>query len=167
MDDVLQRVSDTVTNQPITITVDVKDRSRLDVLLRRNKIRVFEVSQITLGNLIRISKLLREIDVNEFKSITKETILDSNYSLMERHGHCLAKIVATALHNRKNGAPVELIEFIEANFTASELLNVLSVVLKQMDVASFMSTIISIRGLSILENQGANVKSVNGKEVSL
>lgn len=166
MEDVLKLVSDTVTNQPVTITVDVKDRTRLDRIFNRNKVRVFQVTQITLGNLIRISKLLRDIDVSDFKNMNKDNILDSNYALMDRYGHTLARIVATALNNRKDQPGEDLIRFIEANFTSSELLNVLSVVLKQMDVASFMSTIISIRGLSILENQSANVTNANGKEVS-
>ncbi len=166
MDDIIKRVSDTVTDQPVIITVDIKDRSWMDKLLKRNPVKIFEVKQITLGNLIRISKLLRGIDVGEFNKISQQNILDSNFNLMEQYGHTLAEIVATALHNKKDPPEQHLVAFIENNFTARELLNVLSVVLRQMDVASFMSTIISIKGLSILENPGANVTNANGKEVS-
>lgn len=152
MNDVLKKVSDTVSNEPIIITVDIKPGKWWQF---KQKKKVFSITNITLGSLIHIGGLLVSIDKSVFDP---KNLLESNYKAMDKYGHTLAEIVAIAIHNKKGGPSRSLITFVETNFTAIELYNVMGVVIKQMDVSSFMSTIISAKGLNILESQDVNVK---------
>lgn len=170
MNEILEKVSDTVTNEPVKVTVDIKPQNKWDKFLRWVKVsppmKTFYISQITLGNLIRISKLLTSIDSSIFNPKNNDNILNNVYKAMEDHGHSLAVIVAISLYNKKDMPDKSLIEFVETNFTAKEILSVVSVVIKQMDVTSFMTTIISVKGINILESQTASVTNANGNEVS-
>lgn len=167
MNDILQKVADTVTNEPVVVTVDIKPQGWWDRFKFKWKlsspVKTFSIHQITLGNLIRISKLLTAIDS---KIYDPKQLLESNYQAMEKYGNSLAVVVAIALHNKKEMPGKSQIEFVETNFTAIEILSVLTVVIKQMDIKSFMTTIISVKGINILENRLASVITANGNEVS-
>lgn len=170
MSEILDKVADTVTNEPVKITVDIKPQGRWDKFLRLLRVnppmKTFYITQITLGNLIRISKLLTSIDSSIFNPKNNDNILDNVYHAMEKHGNALAVIVAISLYNKKDMPEKSLITFVETNFTAKEILSVVSVVIRQMDVTSFMTTIISVKGINILESQNVSVTNANGKEVS-
>jgi len=80
----------------------------------------------------------------------------------------MASVVALAIRNCDTPADTRLVNFILRNFTTKELMGVLAIVVKQMDLTSFMSSIISVKGLNVLANQDhAPVTSVNGTGVSL
>lgn len=168
MNDVINKVSDTLTGEPVLITVDVTPKNFLYKLWygKRKRKKVFTIHLITPGNMIRISKLLNSIDNSLYDLKENGNILDSNWQAIEKYTKVLVEITAIAITNKKEMPPKSLIDFIEYNFTAAELYSVLAVVIKQMDVASFMSTIISVKGLNILVNQDASVRNANGIGVS-
>lgn len=165
----LKKVSDVTVERPVQITVDVNPQGRLHRILQRwgilPKKRVFELGQIKLGTLIRISRYLLEI---EMTIPDRNNLLEVNYKAIDEHGEKLAIIIAMAIQNSKADVSKKLVMFIMQNFTTKELFGVLSIVVQQMDLTSFMSSIISIKGMNVLATgKPANAQSVNGNEVSL
>lgn len=153
----LDQVADTITDKPVILTVDVLRQGYLHGLLQKfgiiPKQKVFEVKQITLGNLARISKLLLEVDV-EFKDGDKWT--EQVYQAMVNHGERLANIAAIALYNRKAYPPQSLVGFVQTNFTAKELLGVFNIIVNQMNVGNFILSIVSIKGANVLQTSQQN-----------
>ena len=118
--------------------------------------RTYNIKPATLGTMIRISKLLLEIEIESLK--TNTSALDANYKLYDQHGEHLAQVVAIAIQNNKEQPDKKLVRFLQNNLTGKELFSITQVVVKQLDVLSFMSTIISIRGVSLL-NPGGTIAS--------
>lgn len=151
--DALSNVSDTLLQEVVKLEIDVKPTGQFHAWLQAKglapKKRVFEMRPAVLGTLHRISKLLLSVDLN----IDKEAMLESNYRLMEQHGETIALVCATALSNTKVPPSSRLVDFLLYNLTSKELLSLLSIVLKQMDISSFMISITSMRGLSVLERK--------------
>jgi hypothetical protein len=107
--------------------------------------KVFSINQTTLGNLIRMSALLVEMG-GDLKQIAANP-----YETIEKFTPHMVRMVAISLYNRKNEPPMKLYRFVEDNVTAKEMLGLMGVLLSQMNVTSFISTIILTRGLNVLE----------------
>jgi hypothetical protein len=149
MENVLKQVSDAVTDKPVTVTITVKPNGRLHKLLQKHRIaareRVFSVTQTRLGNLERISKLLVDMGGN------LSEMASNPYDAISKFTPHLVGIVAIGLYNRKEEPPDSLYRFIEENVTPREMLGIVGVLLSQMNVTGFISTIILTRGLNVLE----------------
>ena len=152
MNKTLERAADTILEEPVKLEVDNNPQNKAEELLQKwgilPKKKTFYIKNITLRNLIRVSKLLLSIEPGTFD---RENILDSNYKAMGKHSETVAKIVAIALHNKRSEPSSRLVSFIMDQFTAKELEGVLGIVIKQMSVTDFMKSIISVRGLNLLE----------------
>jgi len=154
--DAFRRVSTTVNQDPTEITVVISPINKIHEKLQDIKLlsklftkqRSFLIYPLKMGSLLKISTLLLSIDKD---ILDKNNLLDSNYKAVQQHSKTLCKIIAIAIHNRKSDPPAALVNLIMQQFAPSAILSVLMVVLKAMDVSSFMSCIISIRGLNILE----------------
>jgi hypothetical protein len=153
-ENILEKVADTVLEKPVVIEVDVAG-----TWYKKAHKATFELKPINLGSLIKISKLLLSID----DKINSQDWLNSSYSTMEKHGYSIAKVIAIAIHNRKSDPPASLVNLVLHNFTSKELLSTLAIVLKQMGVSHFISSIVSMKGLNILEaspkEQGSSIAS--------
>ena len=172
----LARVSETTLQEPVSLSVDIFPGSAWQRKLQQwgwiPKQRVFTIRPIYLGTLVRISKLLLSIEFNlpdgSKDPLKAGQLLDTNYQAILQHSHTLASIVALAIQNNDKEPDRQLVAFVLRYFTTQEMMGVLGLVLKQMDLSSFMSSIISVRGLNVLENQTvAPAISANGQEVSL
>lgn len=160
--EVLKQVSDTALESSINLRVDVAPVNRLHKLLQKAgilpRVKSFDMRPICLGSLIRISKLLVDI---EFVMPGKDEpnrngkILQANYDTILKHTGAMIDIVAIAINNNDKPAPDKLKRFIQRNFTTKEMQGVLATVLQQMDLTSFMTSIISIKGLNVLESPTA------------
>lgn len=156
----LQQTADAILQTGVTITVDVQARTWYERLLQKWKLqkskRVFVVKPLVLGSLVRISKLLLSIDNS---LLTKELLdekqkfqlLNVNYDLMQKHSEAMARIMAIAVTNSKAEPSEQLVNFFLYNLTPAELRKVFGVVVMQLDVVGFTSSIISVRGLNVLE----------------
>lgn len=171
----LEQVSDATLAQPITITVDVFPQTKVQRLLQHwgiaPKKKGFVLHPICLGSLIKISKIILGIELKLPDSkgeYTNGNLLNANYEAIEKHGGSLAQIIAVAIQNNKHPVNEKMVRFILQNFTTKEMMGVLSLVLKQMDLTNFMSSIILVRGLNVLDSQTiAPVSLAKENEMSL
>jgi hypothetical protein len=150
---VLSAVADTILDKAVRVDVEILNPrwwERIGIKFGWLSVkRTFHIKPATLGNMIRLSRILLGIEVDAYRS--SQTALDANYQVYDKHGNALAKVIATAIANSKKGPSKRLINFVQENLTAKELVTISSIVVKQLDVVSFMTTIISIRGVSLLK----------------
>lgn len=164
---ILSSVADMVTQQPVELEVDIAPRNRMHAVLQQwgilPKKKVLVIRPIYYGTLIRISQLLLGIDMSKYDI---SHVHESNYTIIRDHGIAIATIIAEAIHNRRSAAPERLVSFIMDNFTNKELLSTLLIVLQQMNIKDFMTSIISVRGMNVLERKTASAKIAENNEVS-
>jgi hypothetical protein len=158
--EVLSSATHTLIDKPITIEIDIVNPTLLDrikFIFGAPRVRKFELRPIVAGNLIRISDLLLSVDVKFF--VNEGQILNENYTAMSKHAKTMARVLAIGLHGKESEPPESLVKFILANFSASEMRTVISYVIKQMNVAGFMNTIISAVGMSPMKDPGEIIAS--------
>lgn len=115
----------------------------------REKIHEFELKPLCLGSLIKISKIILKIDPELFKN--EFSIQELTFHFSDTLGRDISRIVAIAIVNSKDDPTEELIDLIENNLTSNQLLQVFKHILELMDVSSFMSSIILIKGTNLLK----------------
>lgn len=175
MKELLEKVTDAALDEPIRISVDVIPQNWWQKKLQQWNIwpkkKTYPLKPLYFGTLIRIAKILLSIQwkMPEGKDHQSANLLEMNFTALQNHSHHLAEIVALAITNTHQPPNKKLVYFILQNFTPKEMMGVLSIVLKQMDLSSFMISITSVKGLNVLETPVAPVKTVSqsGKEVSL
>lgn len=167
MNDILTKAADVTTDKPVELEVDILPRNIIHRQLQKWKLlptkRRFSITGTTYGNLIRISKLLLSIDM---KVYDLKNVLESNYLAISQNAETIAKVVAVAVHNKRSEPPASLARFILFNFSSNEMVATLGIVLKQMNITGFMTSIISVRGLNVLESGIASVRNANENEMS-
>jgi hypothetical protein len=150
----LQAVAENILQLPVKIAVKKKATGGIAAFLHKCRLlsdeKVFLIHPITLGNMIRISRLLLQVDPEAYN---QEKLIDSNYKIIEQYGETIATVIATAIHNQREEPPRSLVRFIMYHFTAWDLMRVLVIVVQQMDLSNFMHTIISIRNMNIIESK--------------
>lgn len=153
MKEVLSAVAKTVNQEPSIIDVDVKPSNSVHRLLQQWKIlpatKTYTIHPVTLGTLVRISEYLLSVDMTVADI---NNILNSTYEIIQKNGRIVARILALAIHNKKKKPSEKMVDFIYEHFTCRELVDVMQIVFKQMDVTSFTSTIVSMKGMSVLES---------------
>jgi hypothetical protein len=150
--EVLSTVPGTYLEKPITLEVDIAPVSKWHAFLQRRGWSLikqrYEIRPIYLGSLVKISELLLKIE---------DGVLDSNnplgttYMVATKHSEDLARIIAIAIVNREKDPPESLVRRIKHNFTCTDLVKCLEIVLQQMNITGFMRSIISVRGMNLLK----------------
>ena len=109
----------------------------------------FVIYPIKLGTLILISKEILSIDVGPAVS-EKDDAIDIVIRNIASNTDKLVKIIAIAITN--SPADTSRLEaFIRKNMTPKEMYSILKIVISQMDVKDFLSSIMSVRGMSLLK----------------
>lgn len=153
--EVLASEVDAIVEKPTTIEIDIvcpKPTDRLKFLLGFPRKRIFQLRPLVLGNLARISQRLLKVDMPLLDG--SGNLLVSNYEAMSAHSEALAEIVAIGLTNGRHEPKKSLTNFLMENMTSAELLTVVSHIIRMMDIGSFMNTIISAKGMSLLNPEG-------------
>lgn len=149
--DSLKQTAEVILEEPTILQIDVKPTGRVHSLLQKYnwlpRQRRFKIKPINTGTVIKISKIFVRIDTSIYKKVN---LNDGNLQIMAMHGEDLARIIAYAIVNRERSPSKWLIKFILNNFSAKEVLAVLAIVLKQMDLENFMKSIISVKGINVL-----------------
>lgn len=149
----LSKVADTITSKPASFEIIFIPQNKLHAWLIKKKIlpgkKTFEIKPIVLGNLLRISKLLLTIQGSKGSD---KSLLDQAYNLVRDHTETVVEIIAIAIQNNKYEPAAKLKRQIAENLTPKEVLHLVSAVLQQLDLTNFISSIISIRGLNVLDS---------------
>jgi hypothetical protein len=152
--DLLKKVSNTVTQEPVEITVNVDPTSWLHEKGQKYlpkyfpKQVIYNIYPAKMGTMLRISSLVLSIDKDLFTSGNK---IAANMEAISKHAKTLCKIIALAIYNREERPPARMVNTIMEQFSPEAIFKVVLIVLQSMNLDSFMSSIIFIRGLNLLE----------------
>jgi hypothetical protein len=149
--DTITNVVNAFTERKVCFDVKIKGKG-LSQRLRNigviSKTRKFVIRPLTIGTMTRISELILRIDQDAFKS---GDTLTAFHTLISSNSKTQAYIIALAITNSKEKPHNDLVEFLLYNLTAKELEALVAHVVDSMDIESFINSIISIRGINILE----------------
>lgn len=147
----LKETANAILDEPINISITTEKRSWFRPWKKTTVKKDFQLKPLCIGSLVRISKITLEIDPD---LVSKGmSMLDMAYVSANAHGRNLARIVAIALTNSRQDPPESLVDLIESNVTSQQLLQIYMEIIKQMDVTPFMTSIVSIRGINLLERK--------------
>lgn len=169
----LTATADAILQEPVMLTVATPPANRWQRLLNslhlRSDQRSFTIRPLYNGSVLRVSRLLLSMD----KSLltrealeNKDKFLNTAYELMGKHAEDLARIVAIAVTNEEKVPAQKLVDFFLFHMTPKDMLQVIQVVVSQMNPSDFIASIISVRGLSVLEEKAAPVSSAGMNPVS-
>lgn len=157
MNEELKNVSKAILEEPVILEMSIAAQNRRQKYLQKwgwfPKQKELAFHPVKLGSLIKISGIMVGLGTDLFDM---ENLLESNYKLIHEHGYEVAKVIAIAVVNSEKDPSDRLIRLILHNLSAKELAGILSIVLKQMDVSSFMKSIISIKGMNLLQKMSPN-----------
>lgn len=164
---VLADVADTLTDQPTILTVDILYPNRLQKFLMflrlMNRYKTFELRAACLGTMIRVSKLMLNIDPECFRE--KDSFLRANWQVMQDSGRDLCRIIAIAVKNGKNLPTEKEVDFFVNNLTSQEVKGIINIILSKINVSDFMISIVSVTGMDILQKREKPVTNlINPKE---
>lgn len=146
---ILEQVPSTVFQEGVDFFIDVNNPGILHRLGLKRKSRYFTIKPIFLGTLTAISGEILQMGILDKKNL-EENPFDFSLEQVVKHREKLINIIALAIHNKPGNPPKELMKFLEHNLTVNEMLQVLNIVIRQMDVSNFIKSIISLRGMSLL-----------------
>lgn len=146
--DIQKKAAATITGKTKKVTMRVNRIGWLHRLGLIPKEKTFEIRPITAGNLIRISALLIDLGVE----VDTQDFWGESLKAVTNNTEDLVKVCAYAIHNDKSEPPQKLIDFILYNASAETLSKILLIVVKQLNVKDFMSSIISIKGVSLMKS---------------
>lgn len=150
----LKKVVDAAVQEPIGFRIHIKPKNKFHRWLQSKGIvpatKHFEISPLSLGTCMRISKIL--VDVQMMNRGTMDEIIASFQNNSER----LAEIVAIAVVNSKTLPSQKLVHFFLYKLSPDELKSLVEIVIDQMKLEAFMITIVSVKGLNVLQTTSPN-----------
>jgi hypothetical protein len=152
---------DAVLQEGIDFYITIDRPGLLRRLLRRTS-HYFIIRPLFLGTLLRISRIMADMKLPE--QIKRADWMDSGIDLMANETEHLLDIVSLAIHNREGTPDKKIKKLLRNNVTPVELLALVSYVINQMNVQDFMKSIISVKGMSLI-NDGGQIARQPEKEV--
>ena len=152
---------DAVLQEGIDFYVTIEHPNVIRRLLRKTE-RHFVIKPLYLGTLLRISRIM--VDMKLPEQVGRGDWMDQGVKLMAGQTEQLLDIVSLAIHNREGNPDKRIKKLLRENVTPVELLALVSYVINQMNVQDFMKSIISIKGMSLI-NDGGQIARHPEKEV--
>lgn len=150
--EVQKRAAEALTQKGEEITIVVDDRDIWHKLKLKPTKKTFIIRPLSLATLQRISSSLLELGFD----MNANNMWEESLKAMNGSSVALAQIIALVIWNKKQLPPRWLFEMIYYNVSPDEMFEILVVVLKQMKVKDFITSIMSVRGMS-LTNQGSSI----------
>ncbi len=155
--EILIKVADTIDEQTVKISIQTVKEKKIPFIGiktgQKTLKKSYQIKGSTLRTMVRISKLLLTMETGPKPD---NNYLEWLFANIADNGYKLAQCVATAIHNQKSETPKKLIEELYDNFTAEDLFKVVQAVIDKLNVVPFLSTIASVRTISIIQPESAS-----------
>ncbi|GAI76008.1 unnamed protein product, partial [marine sediment metagenome] len=106
------------------------------------------------------SKILLDLDTDELVGAMKNegkeiNLLDLGAKNIIENKDKMIKMIAYGIVNSEKEPSKRLIKFLNENLTAKEGLKLMTVIVQQMDVNPFLASLVSIKGMNLLQTKKA------------
>lgn len=140
----LKETADLLTEEKVGFFINENYRDHF--FRKKTRKHHYEIGPLNLFTMIRISKEVLNID----KSLFNKKLIPASMDSLAKHGESLIKIVAYSVLNADEKPSKKLMGDISL-LNAIELVEVVGAILKQMNLQPFMTSIISISGVNLIE----------------
>lgn len=153
-----QDAIDSILEKGVDFTITIQNKNILNKLNLIPPERKFVIYPIKMGTLLKISKILLDLNTDELvgamKSEGKEiNILDLGAKNIVENKDKLIKMIAYGIVNSEKEPSKRLIRFLNENLTAKEGLKLMTLIVQQMDVNPFLASLVSIKGMNLLQTK--------------
>ena len=155
---VKQEAIDSILEKGVDFTITIQNKSILNKLHLAPTERKFVIYPIKMGALLKISKILLDLDTEELVGAMKNegkevNILDLGAKNIVENKDKLVKMIAYGIVNSEKEPSKKLIKFLNDNLTAKEGLKLMTLVIQQMDVSPFLASLVSLKGMNLLASK--------------
>lgn len=149
---------DSILEKGVDFTITVQNKNILNKLHLKPTERKFVIYPIKMGTLLKISKILLDLDTDELEGVMKRegkevNILDLGAKNIIENKDKLIMMIAYGITNSEKEPPKSLIRFLNENLTAKEGLKILTLVVQQMNVSPFLASLASVKGMNLLQTK--------------
>lgn len=153
-----QDAIDSILEKGVDFTITIQNKNILNKLNLTPSKRKFVIFPIKMGTLLKISKILLDLDTDELvgamKNEDKEiNLLDLGAKNIIENKDKMIKMIAYGIVNSEKEPSKNLIKFLNENLTAKEGLKLMTVIVQQMDVNPFLASLVSIKGMNLLQTK--------------
>jgi len=153
-----QDAIDSILEKGVDFTIKIQNKNVFHKLQLNPSERKFVIYPIKMGTLLKISEILLDLNTDELvgamKNEDKEiNLLDLGAKNIIENKDKLIKMIAYGIVNSEKEPPKRLIRFLNENLTAKEGLKLMTVVVQQMDVNPFLASLVSIKGMNLLQTK--------------
>jgi hypothetical protein len=147
---------DSILEKGVDFTITITRKGIFNKLHLAPTERKFIIYPIKMGALLKISKILLDLDTEELvgamKSEDKEiNLLDLGAKNIIENKDKLIMMIAYGITNCEKEPSKSLINFLNNNLTTKEGLKLMTLVVQQMNVSPFLASLVSIKGMNLLE----------------
>jgi len=146
----LKETADVILESPsysFHVDYPVKKRKFLKVITETER-KEFTINPLCLHSMIRISREVLKIDPEKVKA--DSSMISSTYNILVANGSQLEKIVAYAILNSDQEPDSELLRIL-GYMNSNDLKEAYKAILNQLDVTGFISSIILIRNVNLMQ----------------
>ena len=156
--EVRQDTIDSILEKGVDFTITIQKKNILHKLNLAPTERKFVIYPIKMGALLKISKILLDLDTEELVGAVKNegkevNILDLGAKNIVENKDKLILMIAYGITNCEKEPSKSLIRFLNENLTAKEGLRLMTLVVQQMDVSPFLASLVSIKGMNLLQTK--------------
>ena len=153
-----QNAIDSILEKGIDFTITVQNKNIFHKLNLTPSKRKFVIYPIKMGTLLKISEILLDLDTGELvgamKNEEKEiNLLDLGAKNIIENKDKWIRMIAYGIVNSEREPSKNLIKFLNENLTAKEGFKLMTVVVQQMDVNPFLASLVSIKGMNLLQTK--------------
>jgi len=147
--EILSNAADALLEESRTFEITVAHQNLLHKMHILKTKRTFVLKPLYYGTLIRMSKILMEIE--KIQSKEGSDLLAEGIDHIAKHADKMVDAIAIAVVNRERKPSWILKRFIKNNLTTTEIFELLNIVAHQMRIMEYLRSIVLIKGLSQME----------------
>jgi len=153
-----QNAVDSILEEGVDFTITIQNKNIFHKLSLIPSERKFVIYPIKMGTLLKISKILLDLDTDELVGAMKNegkeiNLLDLGAKNIIENKDKMIKMIAYGIVNSEKEPSKRLIKFLNENLTAKEGLKLMTVIVQQMDVNPFLASLVSIKGMNLLQTK--------------
>jgi len=151
-----QNAVDSILEKGVDFTITIQNKNIFHKFNLITPERKFVIYPIKMGTLLKISEILLDLNTDELVGAMKNNDKEINFmdlgakNIIENKDK-LIKMIAYGIVNREKEPSKKLIRFLNENLTTKEGLKLMTLVIQQMDVSPFLASLVSIRGMNLLQ----------------
>ena len=151
-----QNAVNSILEKRVDFTITIQNKNIFHKINLIPSERKFVIYPIKMGALLRISKILLDMNTDELIGAMKKNNKEINFmdlgakNIVENKDK-LIKMIAYGIVNSEKEPSKKLIRFLNENLTTKEGLKLMTLVIQQMDVSPFLASLVSIKGMNLLQ----------------